>query len=166
MEFGIQLANLELARFRALSQAAEQVGYSLICFPDHFVSEGPERSYDPHTVLYDSVVLAAVVAEATKTIKVGHLVLCNLFRHPAVTALSLRHKNSGLERFSGGTNQGRFSRRSSQRDQDGRATGNGAASLCRDDTSMSHARPRARRRNLRSLERRAAKRRAIEMSAR
>ena len=89
MEFGFQLANMEPARFRAISQAAEDAGFDLIVFPDHIVMEGPERQFDPHTLAYDPIVMAATVADATKKIKVGHLVLCNLFRHPAITAQSL-----------------------------------------------------------------------------
>ncbi|MGO9453188.1 MAG: LLM class flavin-dependent oxidoreductase [Candidatus Binataceae bacterium] len=89
MEFGLQLSNMEPERFRAISQAAEGVGFDLIVFPDHIVMEGPERQYDPHTLAYDPIVIAATVADATKKIKIGHLVLCNLFRHPAITAQSL-----------------------------------------------------------------------------
>lgn len=62
------------------------------------VLEGPERQYDPHAVLYDSISIAAIVAEATRKIRVGHLVLCNLFRHPAITAQSL----STLDHISAG----------------------------------------------------------------
>jgi probable F420-dependent oxidoreductase len=89
MEFGLQLSNMEPARFRAIAQAAEGIGYDLIVFPDHLVMEGPERQYDPHTLAYDPIVIAATVADATKKVKIGHLVLCNLFRHPALTAQSL-----------------------------------------------------------------------------
>ncbi len=89
MEFGLQLANMEPARFRAIAQAAEGCGYDLIVFPDHIVMEGPERQYDPHTLAYDPIVIAATVADATRKVKIGHLVLCNLFRHPAITAQSL-----------------------------------------------------------------------------
>ncbi len=51
--------------------------------------EGPERQYDPHDLAWDMMSMAAMVAGATKKIRVGHLVLCNLFRHPAITAQSL-----------------------------------------------------------------------------
>src|SRR6516165_10737615 len=85
MEFGLQLANLEPARVRSIAQAAEGLGYDLIVFPDHLVIEGPERQYDPHALAYDAMVMAATVADATKRVQVGHLVLCNLFRHPAIT---------------------------------------------------------------------------------
>ena len=89
MEFGIQLVNMDPARVRAMAQAAEGLGYDLVVFPDHLVIEGPERQYDPHVLAYDTVVLAATAAEVTKKIRIGHLVLCNLFRHPAITAQSL-----------------------------------------------------------------------------
>ena len=89
MEFVLQLSNLEPARVRAIAQVAEGVGFDAIVFPDHVVMEGPERQYDPHTLAYDAMIMAAVVADATKKIKVGHLVLCNLFRHPVITAQSL-----------------------------------------------------------------------------
>jgi probable F420-dependent oxidoreductase len=98
MEFVLQLSNLEPARVRAIAQAAEGVGYDAIVFPDHVVMEGPERQYDPHTLAYDAMIMAAAVADATKKIKVGHLVLCNLFRHPVITAqglIALDHVSNG-----------------------------------------------------------------------
>jgi len=98
MEFGIQLANMEPAQFRANAQAAEALGYDLILFPDHIVLEGPEGQYDPHGLAYDTVSVAAALIESTKKIRIGHLVLCNLFRHPAITAQSLMT----LDRLSGG----------------------------------------------------------------
>lgn len=98
MEFGIQLANMEPAQFRANALAAEALGYDLILFPDHIVLEGPERQYDPHGLAYDTVSVAAALIESTKKIRIGHLVLCNLFRHPAITAQSLMT----LDRFSNG----------------------------------------------------------------
>jgi probable F420-dependent oxidoreductase len=98
MEFGIQLGNLEPAQYRAHAQTAEALGYDLIVFPDHLVNEGPERQLDPKSKVFDHVVMAAAVIEATKKIRVGHLVLCNLFRHPAITAQSLMT----LDQLSGG----------------------------------------------------------------
>jgi len=98
MEFGIQLANIEPPQFRASAQLMESLGFDLVCFPDHIVLEGPERQYDPHGLAYDMIVIAAAVMEATKKIQVGHLVLCNLFRHPVITAQSL----TTLDHISGG----------------------------------------------------------------
>jgi probable F420-dependent oxidoreductase len=98
VEFAVQLANMEPALFRANAQAAEELGYDMVLFPDHLVLEGPERQYDPQALAYDSIAVAAALIEATKTIRIGHLVLCNLFRHPAITAQSLMT----LDHFSGG----------------------------------------------------------------
>ena len=89
LEFGFQLSNMEPSKIRDVAQAAEALGYDYIVFPDHIVLEGPEGQYDPHGLAWDMVSIAAMVAEATKTIRIGHLVLCNLFRHPAITAQSL-----------------------------------------------------------------------------
>src|SRR5258707_5575721 len=89
MEFGVQLGNLEPAQYRANAQAAEALGYDLIVFPDHLVNEGPDKQMDPKSKAFDHIVMAAAVIDATKKIRVGHLVLCNLFRHPAITAQSL-----------------------------------------------------------------------------
>jgi probable F420-dependent oxidoreductase len=98
MEFGIQLWNMEPAQFRATAQTIEGLGFDLVAFPDHIVLEQPERQYDPHGLAYDAIVIAAAVIEATKKIRVGHLVLCNLFRHPVITAQSL----TTLDHLSGG----------------------------------------------------------------
>ncbi|MGH7897805.1 MAG: LLM class flavin-dependent oxidoreductase [Candidatus Binatia bacterium] len=89
MEFGLQVANLDFPRYRDVAQEAEALGFHLITFPDHIVHERPGGQYDERTLAYDPMITAAVVIEATKKIQVGHLVLCNLFRHPAITAQSL-----------------------------------------------------------------------------
>ncbi|MGH7856916.1 MAG: LLM class flavin-dependent oxidoreductase, partial [Candidatus Binatia bacterium] len=89
MEFGLQVASMELPKFRDVAQAAEGLGYDLITFPDHIVMEQPEGQYDPKTLMWDPMIVAATVCDATKKIRVGHLVLCNLFRHPAIAAQSL-----------------------------------------------------------------------------
>src|SRR5262245_46421300 len=98
MHFGLQLAGLEFPQLRDMAQMAEGLGYHAIYLPDHLVFEGPERSVDPRTNAYDPMVEAAVIADATRTVRIGHLVLCNLFRHPAVTARSL----ATLDHLSGG----------------------------------------------------------------
>lgn len=98
MEFGLQLANMEPAQYRDVAQEAEGLGYDLIVFPDHIVLEGPEGQYDPHALACDPFLIAATVADATKKVRIGHLVLCNLFRHPVMTAQSLMT----LDRMSGG----------------------------------------------------------------
>lgn len=98
MEFGLQVSNTEWKQLKDYAQAAEGLGYDLITVPDHLVMEGPEHQFDPQHLIYDSLTQAAVLSEATKKIRIAHLVLCNLFRHPAVTAKAL----ASLDQLSGG----------------------------------------------------------------
>lgn len=88
MEFGIQINGPDLIQGRDIAQAAEAVGFRTVYFPDHLVLEGPERQQQGFPA-YDPMIQAAVVAAATTRIRVGQLVLCNLFRHPAITARSI-----------------------------------------------------------------------------
>jgi probable F420-dependent oxidoreductase len=97
MECALQIGWTEIARLRDQAQAAEGLGFSTILFPDHLVAEGPERQA-MGLPAYDPFMQAAVAAEATSRVRIGHLVLCNLFRHPAVTARSL----ATLDELSGG----------------------------------------------------------------
>jgi probable F420-dependent oxidoreductase len=64
--------------FRALAQRTEELGYSTIYFPDHFVDHalGPLPA-------------AMAAATATTTLRVGTLVLGNDYRHPVVLASDL-----------------------------------------------------------------------------
>jgi len=88
MEFAIQINGPDLVQGRDIAQTAEALGFRTVYFPDHLVLEGPERQQQGFPA-YDPMIQAAVVATATKRIRVGQLVLCNLFRHPAVTARSI-----------------------------------------------------------------------------
>src|SRR5204863_144238 len=97
MKFGLQVGFPDWKQLRDVAQASEGLGFHSIYFPDHLVHEGPERQRDDNPA-YDPMVQAAVVAEATRRVRIGHLVLCNLFRHPAVTARSL----ATLDELSGG----------------------------------------------------------------
>lgn len=98
MEFGVQTSNVEWQHLRDQAQMAEELGFSLLTLPDHIIYEGPERQTDPSHLVYDPIMQAAVALEATRKLRVGHLVLCNLFRHPVFTAqaiVSLDHLSSG-----------------------------------------------------------------------
>ena len=97
MDFAVQFGGIEFDRLRDAAQTAEGLGFRTIYFPDHLVAEGPERQ-SMGVPAFDPMVQAAIVADATKRLRVGHLVLCNLFRHPAVTARSL----ATLDHLSGG----------------------------------------------------------------
>ena len=98
MEFGLFLATIDFNTVRESARIAEELGFHLVVFPDHFVHESPGGGYDPHAIAHDAILLAAAAAQATRTIRIGHLVLCNLFRHPAVTAQALM----SLDHLSGG----------------------------------------------------------------
>lgn len=98
MEFGLFLAQIDFAAVRESARAAEELGYHLVVFPDHFVHESPGGDYNPHAIAHDAILLAAAAAQATRTIRIGHVVLCNLFRHPTVTAQALM----SLDHLSGG----------------------------------------------------------------
>ena len=89
MEYGLQLAGMEFPKLRDTAQAAEALGFRALLVPDHIVAEGPEKQFDPHQLMHEAMIEVAVLAEATKQARIGHLVLCNLFRHPVITAQSL-----------------------------------------------------------------------------
>jgi probable F420-dependent oxidoreductase len=98
MRFGIQLIGIaDITRLRDLAQLVEGLGFDAIYFPDHLVLEGPERQRVAGPS-FDSMAMAAIAAEATRRVRIGHMVLCNLFRHPAITAQSL----ATIDHLSGG----------------------------------------------------------------
>ncbi len=98
MEFGVLLGQMELAQLRDLAQAVEGMGYHLAVLGDHFITERARGPIDLQQKSFDTIVSAAVALEATRTLKVGHLVLNNLLRHPVLTAQSIMT----LDHLSGG----------------------------------------------------------------
>lgn len=75
------------------AQAAEAAGFGGIAFMDHLAP--PLADGQP---MLDAMVTAAWVAARTTTLRVGHLVLCDAFRHPVVLAkeaVSLDHASGG-----------------------------------------------------------------------
>lgn len=99
MRFGMQLGlgSNDVAKIHDTAQMVEDLGYDAIYFPDHLVLEGPERQRMDGPA-YDSMAMATLAAHATRRVRIGHMVLCNLFRHPALTAQSL----ATLDQLSGG----------------------------------------------------------------
>ncbi|HZR84195.1 MAG TPA: LLM class flavin-dependent oxidoreductase [Candidatus Binatia bacterium] len=90
MRFAIQLGiGLgDIKKLRDTAQLVEELGYDVLYFPDHLVLEGPERQRMGGPS-FDSMAMAIIAAQATRRVRIGHMVLCNLFRHPAITAQSL-----------------------------------------------------------------------------
>jgi len=75
------------------SRAAEQAGFGGVALIDHLSPPGAE-----HMPMYDAMLTAGWIAAATSTLRVGHLVLCDAFRHPAVLArqaVTLDHASGG-----------------------------------------------------------------------
>lgn len=73
--------------------AAEAAGFEGIAFMDHLV---PPLA--PQHDMWEAMTIAGWVLAKTSTLKVGHLVLCDFMRHPAVLArqaVSLDHASGG-----------------------------------------------------------------------
>lgn len=94
-EFHLYLPQMRLS-FDAMTvraQAAEAAGFHGIALMDHLAPPMAEQ-HD----MFDAFVTAAWLAARTERLVIGHLVLCDSFRHPAVLAkqaVSLDHASSG-----------------------------------------------------------------------
>src|SRR5882757_1573258 len=63
------------------ARAAEAARFDGIAFLDHL-----ETPMSPTSPIWEAMTVATWVAARTERLKVGHLVLCDAFRHPAVLA--------------------------------------------------------------------------------
>lgn len=72
---------LPVSDFVARAQAAEAGGFDGVAFFDHLETPGM-----PSAPVWEAMTIASWVAAKTERIKIGHLVLCDAFRHPAVLA--------------------------------------------------------------------------------
>lgn len=81
--FGLYLPQLRMGFDRILERtlAAEAAGFDSIWLMDHFVAP-----LAPETDTFEGWTIATALAARTTTIRIGHLVLCDPFRHPVVTA--------------------------------------------------------------------------------
>ena len=86
MRFGVQVAGGDFAKVKDLAQAAESLGYATLYFPDHFIYESGPSSFNPTQPVYEAGAALGALAMATSRIAIGTHVLCNHFRHPALTA--------------------------------------------------------------------------------
>src|SRR5690554_575112 len=83
IEFGVYLPQLKFS-FEELCkrvQTAERLGYDSMSFHDHFYPPGM-----PEVPAFEAWTLVSALAPLTRKIRLGHLVLCNAFRHPALLA--------------------------------------------------------------------------------
>ena len=95
MEFHLFLPQLRMTMEAIVerAQAAEAAGFAGMAFMDHLAPPGAEDR-----PMFDAMTTAAWVAAHTSRLTVGHLVLCDAFRQPAVLArqvVTLNHASSG-----------------------------------------------------------------------
>lgn len=83
VEFGLYLPQVALDYDRILERArlAEELGFDSLWFYDHLYSPG-----QPDYPSLEAWTLASYLLAQTDRLRVGHLVLCNNFRHPALLA--------------------------------------------------------------------------------
>jgi alkanesulfonate monooxygenase SsuD/methylene tetrahydromethanopterin reductase-like flavin-dependent oxidoreductase (luciferase family) len=81
--FGLYLPQLRMSFDRILERtlAAEAAGFDSVWLMDHFMA--PLR---PDVDTYEGWTIATALAARTSTIRIGHLVLCDPFRHPVLLA--------------------------------------------------------------------------------
>jgi alkanesulfonate monooxygenase SsuD/methylene tetrahydromethanopterin reductase-like flavin-dependent oxidoreductase (luciferase family) len=81
--FGIYLPQLRMPFERILERtlAAEAAGFDSVWLMDHFVA--PRA---PEVDTFEGFTLATALAAHTSKIRIGHLVLCDPFRHPVLLA--------------------------------------------------------------------------------
>ena len=81
--FGIYLPQLRMSFDRILERtlAAEAAGFDSVWLMDHFTAPAA-----PEVDTYEGFTVATALAAHTSKIRIGHLVLCDPFRHPVLLA--------------------------------------------------------------------------------
>jgi probable F420-dependent oxidoreductase len=86
MDFGLQVGGMPVASVRELAALADERGFRYLTVPDHFVLEEPGSGLDVTKPSLEAIAVLGALAASTKRAKLGGMVLCNMFRHPALTA--------------------------------------------------------------------------------
>ena len=83
IRFGVFLPQFRMSFAEILEKvtAAEALGFDSVWFIDHLAAPGL-----PNEDFLEGWTLATAIAAHTERIRLGHLVLCNEFRHPVVLA--------------------------------------------------------------------------------
>ncbi|GAA2401759.1 LLM class flavin-dependent oxidoreductase [Actinomadura vinacea] len=94
-EFHLYLPQMRMPMEEIVARAgaAERAGFAGMALMDHLEPPGA-----PGTPMFEAVVTATWLAARTERLTVGHLVLCDAFRHPAVLAkqaVTLDHASGG-----------------------------------------------------------------------
>ena len=95
MEFHLFLPQMRLSptALRARAEAAEAAGFTGLAVMDHLFPPGAADQ-----PMYEALTTVTWLAACTQTLRLGHLVLCDSFRHPAVLArqaVTLDHLSGG-----------------------------------------------------------------------
>jgi probable F420-dependent oxidoreductase len=99
MDFGLQLAALPAKDLLETARNAESWGYAALYVPDHWAYERQGGGgLDDGANAWEATTILGAIAAATSKVRLGALVLCNLFRHPATTAQAI----TTLDHLSGG----------------------------------------------------------------
>jgi probable F420-dependent oxidoreductase len=90
MDYGLSLVGLPARDLLDSARGAEALGYSALYLPDHWVLESPGGGgLDDSTSSWEAPTMLGAIAAVTKKVRIGALVMCNLFRHPASTAQAI-----------------------------------------------------------------------------
>jgi alkanesulfonate monooxygenase SsuD/methylene tetrahydromethanopterin reductase-like flavin-dependent oxidoreductase (luciferase family) len=79
---------------KALALRAEEYGFDSVHVPDHLIGFDPERRQP----FLEAIALMSAIAVETQKVKIGHVVIANSFRNPALTAKII----SSLDNISNG----------------------------------------------------------------
>jgi alkanesulfonate monooxygenase SsuD/methylene tetrahydromethanopterin reductase-like flavin-dependent oxidoreductase (luciferase family) len=79
---------------KALALQVEEYGFDSVHVPDHLIGFDPERKQP----FLEAIALMSAIAVETQKVKIGHVVLANSFRNPALTAKII----SSLDNISNG----------------------------------------------------------------
>lgn len=87
MKFGAQVSAYITSwdDIRAVVETMDAGRFSSVWFADHFVPPNRPRAQEPQPA-YEAFALAGAVASITQTLRIGHLVLGNTYRNPALVA--------------------------------------------------------------------------------
>ncbi len=99
MDFGLQIVGLPAAEMLATARKAEAWGFSAVYVPDHLAYEYTGGGgMDASIRAWEATTILGAIATATRRVRVGSLVLCNLLRSPGLTAQA----TTTLDHLSGG----------------------------------------------------------------
>jgi probable F420-dependent oxidoreductase len=99
MDFGLQLATVPAPDLLASARKAEEWGYAAVYVPDHWAYERQAGAgLDEGSSAWEATTILGALAAVTSRARIGALVFCNLFRHPATTAQAV----TTLDHVSGG----------------------------------------------------------------